>query len=111
APRVIRVPGHARDVIFSPSGHRLYIAKGDGDLLIVDRFSGDPLGQIRLPGPAKSLREDEYGQYLLVRPAEGDSAWVIDIGRSRQIGSIATKWDPDLPAVAAPNTLLVRRGA
>jgi hypothetical protein len=111
APRVVRVPGHARDVIFSPSGHRLYIAKGDGDLLILDRFSGEPLGQIRLPGPAKSLREDEYGQYLLVRPVEGDSAWVIDIGRSRQIGSVATKWESDLPTVAAPNTLLVRRGA
>jgi hypothetical protein len=69
------------------------------------------LGQIRLPAPAKSLREDEYGQYLLVRPAEGDSAWVIDIGRSRQVGSVATKWESDLPTVAAPNTLLVRRGA
>ena len=110
-PHVVRVPGHARDVIFSPSGHRLYVAKGDGDLLILDRFSGDALGQIRLPGPAKSLREDEYGQYLLVQPAEGDSAWVIDVGRSRQVGGVATKWDPDLPAVAAPSTLLVRRGA
>jgi hypothetical protein len=111
APRVIRVPGHARDVIFSPSGHRLYIAKADGDLLILDRFSGDPLGQIRLPGPAKGLREDEYGQYLLVQPAAGDSAWVIDIGRSRMIGGVATKWETDLPTVAAPNTLLVRRGS
>ncbi len=97
--------------IFSPSGHRLYVAKADGDLLILDRFSGDPLGQIRLPGPAKGLREDEYGQYLLVQPAEGDSAWVIDIGRSRMIGGVATKWETDLPTVAAPNTLLVRRGS
>ena len=32
APRVMRVSGHARDVIFSPSGHRLYIAKADGDI-------------------------------------------------------------------------------
>jgi len=110
APLVIRLPGHARDVIFSPSGHRIYVARDDRELLMLDRFSGDPLGAIELPGPAKGLRGDEYGQYLLVRPAEGDSAWVVDVGGSRFRGGVATKWGSDLPAVAAPNTLLLRRG-
>lgn len=110
APLVIRIPGHARDVIFSPSGHRIYVARDDHELLILDRFSGDPLGAITLPGPAKGLRQDEYGQYVLVRPAEGDSAWVVDVGASRFMGGVATKWGSDLPAFAAPNTLLLRRG-
>ncbi len=110
-PRVVRVRGHARDVIFSPSGHRIYVARDDRDLLVLDRFSGDPLGEITLPGPAKSLREDEYGRYLLVRPAEGDSVWVVDVGRSRFVGGVATKWAADLPAVGSPNALLIRRGA
>ncbi len=33
APLVVRVPGHARDVMFSPSGHRIYVARDDRDLL------------------------------------------------------------------------------
>jgi hypothetical protein len=110
APLVIRVAGHARDVLFSPSGHRIYVARDEHDLLVVDRFSGQPLGAIRLPGPAKSLRGDEYGRYLLVRPAEGDSVWVVDVGSTRFLGGMDSKWGPDLPAVAAPNTLLMRRG-
>jgi hypothetical protein len=111
SPQVIRVPGHARDVIFSPSGHRIYVAREDHDLLVIDRFSGEPLGAIHLPGAAKSLREDEYGRYLLVRPAEGDSVWVVDVGSSRFIGGMDSKWGPDLPAVGSPSTLLIRRGA
>lgn len=110
APLVIRLPGHARDVAFSPSGHRIYVARDDRDLLILDRFTGSPLGAIELPGPAKGLRGDEYGQYLLVRPAAGDSAWVVDVGASRVTGGVATQWRSDLPAVAAPNALLLRRG-
>jgi hypothetical protein len=110
APKVIRVPGHARDVLFSPSGHRMYVARDERDLLVLDRFSGAPLGAITLPGPSKNLRGDEYGRYVLVRPATGDSVWVVDIGRSRFMGGMDSKWGTDLPAIAAPNTLLLRRG-
>ena len=109
-PRVIRVGGHPRAVLFSPSGHRLYVAQEDDALLVLDRYSGDRLATIDLPGPAKGLRGDRFGQWLLVQPASGDSAWVIDIGRGRFRGSVPTRWAADLPAVASPNTLLVRRG-
>ena len=43
-------------------------------------------------------------------PASGDSVWVIDVGRWRFAGAVATKWATDLPAVASPNTLVIRRG-
>ena len=109
-PRSIRVSGHARAVLFSPSGHRLYVAQEDAELLVLDRYSGDRLDAIELPGPAKGLRGDRFGQWLLVQPATGDSAWVIDIGRHRLSGTVPTRWSADLPAVASPNTLLVRRG-
>jgi SPOR domain len=109
-PRAIRVSGHPRDVLFSPSGHRFYVALDKGELPVFDRFSGERLQAIDLPGPARELRGDRFGQWLLVRPAEGDSVWVIDIGRSRLAGTVATRWAADLPAVAAPNALLVRRG-
>jgi hypothetical protein len=46
-----------------------------------------------------------------VQPQDGDSAWVIDIGSGKYVGSTAARWTDDLPAVAPPHTLLVRRGA
>jgi len=110
APRSIRLPGHPKAVMFSPSGHRLYVAQEDDKLIVLDRFSGDQLDAIDLPGPAKGLRGDRFGQWLLVQPAAADSAWVIDIGRGRLSGAVAARWSGDLPAVASPNTLLVRRG-
>jgi len=97
-------------VLFSPSGHRLYVAQTDDELVVLDRYSGDRLAAIHLPGPAKGLRNDRFGQWLLVRPASGDSVWVIDVGRWRFAGAVATKWATDLPAVASPNTLVIRRG-
>ena len=108
-PRSMHVGGHPRAVLFSPSGHRLYVAQDADKLLVFDRFGGEQLGAIDLPGPARGLRGDRFGQWLLVRPATGDSVWVVDIGRNRFAGSVGAPWSADLPAVASPNTLLVRR--
>ena len=108
--RVIPVSGHARAVLFSPSGHRLYVARDEESLLVLDRFSGDALQEVELPGPAAGLRGDTYGQWLLVRPVVGDSAWVVDVGTGRYTGSVAVEWNEDLPAVVPPGTLLTRRG-
>ena len=108
--RSIRVSGHPRAVLFSPSGHRLYVAQQDDALLVLDRFSGDELQRIDLPGAAKGLRGGRAGEWLLVQPAVGDSAWVIDVGRARLSGTVAARWTGDLPVVTSPNALLVRRG-
>jgi SPOR domain len=106
----IRVSDHARSVLFSPSGHRLYVARESDKLLVLDRFGGEILGQIDLPNSARGLRGDRYGQWLLVRPEVGDSVWVVDVGRGRYVGSAPSQWDDDLPAVASPSTLLLRQG-
>jgi hypothetical protein len=110
-PRIIPIIGDARDVMFSPSGHRLYVARAAGPLLVLDRFDGTQLREIELPGPARELRGDMYGNWLLVRPENGDSVWVIDVGTGKHVGTTAARWTDDLPAVAPPHTLLVRRGA
>jgi hypothetical protein len=110
-PRTIPIEGDARAVLFSPSGHRLYVARAAAPLLVLDRFEGTRLREIELPGPARALRGDLYGNWLLVQPEDGDSVWVIDIGTGKYLGSTAAKWTEDLPAVAPPHTLLVRRGA
>src|SRR6185312_9015105 len=55
APRAISIAGDARAVLFSPSGHRLYVARAAAPLLVLDRFEGTRLREIELPGPARSL--------------------------------------------------------
>jgi len=108
--RTIDVSGHARAVAFSPSGHRLYVARGKPDIRVMDRFSGAALGSIDLPGPARELRSDFLGSWLLARPERGDSVWIVDPGAGTVSGTVATRWSSDLPAVAGPRTLLVRAG-
>lgn len=109
-PQVIRLSGHPQAVAFSPSGHRLYVALEDKELVVIDRFSGERLESVDLPGPTRALRGDRFGQWLLVRPDAGDSAWVFDVGRNRLAGAVATTWRADLPAAVSPNALLLRRG-
>lgn len=102
---------HARAVAFSPSGHRLYVADAGGGLRIIDRFSGETLKRIALPGPARELRGDFYGAWLLARPERGDSVWVVDAASGRIAGTVLSGWSYDLPAVAGHHTLLLRAGA
>ena len=109
-PHSVSVPGHPRSVIFSPSGHRLYVGLERESIVAIDRFTRERLEKIDLPGSARELRGDPYGRWILARPQTGDSAWVIDIGRNRVLSSVAVRWDADLPALAAPNALLTRRG-
>jgi hypothetical protein len=51
-----------------------------------------------------------YGRWLLVRPEQGDSVWVVDVSTGEYLGSTAARWTDDLPAILPPRTLLVRRG-
>ena len=65
----IPVSGSAKAALFSPSGHRIYVARATEGLLVLDRVSGEELLEIDLPGPAVGLSGDRYGQWVLVRPA------------------------------------------
>lgn len=108
--RSIRVDGHARAVAFSASGHRLYVARRDGGLLEIDRFSDRILREIELPGAAGALRPDLYGRWLLVHPSGVDSVWVVDLSSGRYGASFPTGWSNDLPVVAAGSILLLKQG-
>lgn len=109
-PSALKVSGSVKDIAFSPSGHRLYVARDDDALYIYDRYSHDRLGSVKLPGPARQLRSDLYGAWLLVRPAQGDSIWVVDVVAGKHVATVASRWSADLPAIAPPATLLLRRG-
>jgi hypothetical protein len=107
--RSIRVAGHARAVSFSASGHRLFVARREGGLLEIDRFSNRVNREIELPGAAGSLRPDPYGRWLLVHPANVDSVWVVDLSTGAYRADFATQWSSDLPVVAAGSILLLKQ--
>jgi hypothetical protein len=106
--RVADAP-HSRSLVFSPSGHRLYAAGSGRELLVIDRFGHSVLKKIALPGTASALRVDFFGNWLLARAATGDSVWVVDLDAERVVGTVQTAWSSDLPAVAAPRTVIARR--
>ncbi|MEO6066782.1 MAG: SPOR domain-containing protein [Gemmatimonadales bacterium] len=110
--RTLDIGGMPVALAFSPSGHRLYaVAEGSDEVQRYDRYSLGRLGTIDIPAPASDLRPDPLGRFLLVRPAQGDSVWVLDVVKSEFLGSFTTGWGPDLPMIAAGRWLLVREGA
>jgi hypothetical protein len=110
-PRSVRFRSGARAVAFSPSGHQLYVAQEDGELAVLDRFGLDVLRRVELPGPAAELRPGPLGRWLLARPDDGGSVWVVDLEQGRPIGTLATTWSADLPMLTSPDLVVVRDGA
>ncbi len=110
-PTFVPLADKPRALAFSPSGHRIYVARRAGlGLAVIDRFERRELDGVALPGPAAALRLDPLGRWLLARPALGDSAWIVDLPIKRHTGAIATTWQADLPAVSPDGVLLYRRG-
>jgi hypothetical protein len=109
-PEVIDVSGHARSVMFSPSGHRLYVGRDKDDVLAFDRYSSRERDGIDVPGGAVDLRGDLYGLWMLVRSRKGDTLSVVDLTARSVVARTVTDWDEDLPLIAPPFLLLVRKG-
>jgi hypothetical protein len=95
----------------TPSGDRIFVASnGNRSLEVIDRYSSSITGTVRLPGFVTELRMDPLGRFLLARPVAGDSAWVVAIGSSRLVGSVATDWRTDVPFVSIDGTIATIRG-
>ncbi|HET9064764.1 MAG TPA: SPOR domain-containing protein [Gemmatimonadales bacterium] len=109
-PEFIRLKGMPITSAFSPSAHRLYVARARGDLVFLDRFGWNELATLALPGSAKELRPDRSGRWLLARPTAGDSLWLIDLVRQERVATIQAPWAEDLPLVSGGRTLVVRSG-
>ncbi|MES2124850.1 MAG: SPOR domain-containing protein [Gemmatimonadota bacterium] len=109
-PQFLSVRGDPKVTAFSPSGHRFYVARGKGDLVMFDRFSHENLRTLELPGPARALRVDRTGRWLLARPAKGDSVWVVDLARWDVFATVFSPWAADLPEVAGGRILIARDG-
>ncbi len=99
-----------RFAAFSPSGHRLYVVDGEGGLRSIDRFTLEEVRRLQLPGAAAAARMDPWGRDLLVRPAVGDSIWIVDVISWQLEHTVAGGWDEALPSAAPDGSVLVRRG-
>jgi hypothetical protein len=107
--RTVRPNTPARHLVFSPSGHRIYVAHDDASIEIFDRYSLERLQTVELPGKPSRLRTDGSGRWLLAQPGSGDSAWIVDLATTRLAATVASEWSDDLPTVAGSSTLLTRR--
>ena len=109
-PAFVPLEDHPRAVVFSPSGHRIYVARRTGPgLAVVDRYERQEIDGVALPTPAAMIRMDPAGRWLLARPSVGDSAWVVDLPTRTLVGAVATSWSVELPAIGPDGSLLARQ--
>jgi hypothetical protein len=95
-PSFVKLADPPRALAFSPSGHRIYVARRNvPGLAVLDRYERKELDGVALPGPVAALRLDPLGRWLLARPAVGDSAWIVDLPIKRHTGIVPTEWAPD----------------
>ena len=107
----IQLPNRVRALAPTPSGDRIFVATmSDSSLSVVDRYSGGVESGLSLPAAPLDLRMDALGRYLLAQFPKGDSAWVIEIGRNRLLGAVATKWEADLPTITPEGQLATLSG-
>src|SRR5438132_5256846 len=110
-PAFVKLTDAPRALAFSPSGHRIYVARRNmPGLAVLDRYERKELDGVALPGPVAALRLDPLGRGLLARPAVGDSAWIVDLPIKRHTGIVPTEWRSDLPAISPDGMLIYRRG-
>jgi hypothetical protein len=109
-PSFIRLDEAPRALAFSPSGHRIYVARRNvPGLAVVDRYERKELDGVALPGSVATLRLDPLGRWLLARPSVGDSAWIVDLPIKSHTGTVPTEWQADLPAISPDGVLIYRR--
>ncbi len=116
-PTFHRVSGRLVTAVFSPSGHRLYVAREQGDVAVLaptlrgsTSLDVSDAGTLPLGGRATAIRIDKSGRWLLAKPEKGDSVWLVDVVRRELAATIKTRWADDLPLVTGGRTLVARSG-
>jgi hypothetical protein len=109
SPATIEVLEGPKDVIFSASGHRIYVTTNDGMLLSFDRYSGTRTNSFNI-GSTGPMRVGSLGRYLFIRDSDLDTAHIFDIRREELVGKLPTSWTTYSPSVAPDGTILLRQG-
>jgi hypothetical protein len=109
--RDVPLQGPVEALVATPSGDRVYVlTKDTKGVRVYDRYRERMAATIELPAQPSDLRMDPVGRYLLVRAAEGDSAWVVALGTDRLIGALQTVWRTDLPFVGLDGAIVTAVG-
>jgi hypothetical protein len=109
--RDVPLQGPVEALVATPSGDRVYVlTKDTKGVRVYDRYRERIAATIELPAQPSDLRMDPVGRYLLVRAAEGDSAWVVALGDDRLIGTVQTAWRTDLPFVGLDGSVVTAVG-
>jgi hypothetical protein len=98
-------------VTFSSSGHRVYVTTTARELLVVGRFGLELLSRHPLPAGVEALRTDGLGRYLLMRPVDRDSVWIVDALQISAPLPVEGSWDDELPSIGPDATVLLRQGS
>ena len=107
----VRLDAGATAVVPTPSGDRLYAAlEGKNEIAVVDRYTQAVATTVKVPGRVIDLRMDPLGQYVLARPVNGDSVWVIAVANNEVSGTLRSEWRNDLPAFAPGSAIATARG-
>ncbi len=97
-------------MVFSASGHYLFIATANRELLVVNRFQFTDPEKYPLTHRVAAMRTGPLGRFLLLRPEGMDSLWIAEETEPQNVVSVAGSWQDDLPAIASDGTVLVRQG-
>lgn len=98
-------------VTTTPSGNTvLAVFERATTIELVDRDRNLHAPSWGLPGVARDLRMDGLGRLVLVRPAQGESAWAVDVASGQVRSTLSSSWRDDLPAVAPDGSVLVVLG-
>jgi hypothetical protein len=109
--RDVPLQGPVEALVATPSGDRVYVVTKDTKgVRVYDRYRERIAATIELPAQPSDLRMDPVGRYLLVRAAQGDSAWVVALATDRLIGAVRTAWRTDLPFVGLDGAIVTAVG-
>ena len=98
-------------VATTPSGDRFYVlTDSSSEMTVVDPYQDRVAARITLPGRPRDVRVDPFGRFVLVRPAAGDSVWIVAIGTDRVVGTAPSEWRGDVPFVAPDGAIAVSDG-
>jgi hypothetical protein len=107
----VNMGGTVRALVSTPSGDRLFVAlAGEQRVQIIDRFAGNVVGKVKLPGEARALRIDPLGRVVLAR-GPGDTVWVIGVAGDKLMGTVKSEWRDDLPLVLPDGQIALANGA
>ncbi len=106
-PSVIDVLEGPEQIVFSASGHQIFVTTSGGLLIWFDRFTGARLGSAPV-GQVGQMRVGRLGRYLFIQQSGVDSVHVFDIHQDRLVSKLGTRWTNSIPSVAPNGTVLVR---